>query len=232
MTDVELKLCRDCGGKKRWYPTSIAQLDTFLSPHIKQTSAVKHGYAIRKNICYGIQYLQYLDETLQQLRLSEVLITMTYKQFVVTGIAIIEGVLYNQLKSKDLLRTNEWEVVKESESPEIALAGATIRTETRVLRKREVPVEEETSFDRLLRIAERKKVLGADSTFYAKAHHLRKLRNKVHLFVTAHELDSDWNAFGVKEFKLMKHALFILLTGPPFFPNDTQREVFAFLADN
>ena len=43
---------------------------------------------------------------------------------------------------------------------------------------------------------------------------------------------TDWNAFGVKEFKLMKHALFILLTGPPFFPNDTQREVFAFLADN
>lgn len=228
--EVERKLCASCAGKERWYPTPVSQLDFFLSPHIKKTSTVPNGYAIRKNICYGIQHLQYLSETLTQLRLSGVLITMTYKQFVVTGMGIIEGILYNELKARNLLRTNEWELLKESSSPETDIGGPVIRVDTKVLRKRSVPVEEDPVFDRLLRVAEKKRVFGTDSKFYAQAHHLRKLRNKVHLFVTGSDLDSDWNAFGFKEFELMKTALLALLSGGPFSPDAAQQEFLRFLA--
>ena len=189
--EVERRLCASCGGKNRWYPTPIAQLDAFFVLHIKKTSAVPNGYVIRKNICYGIQHLQFLSESLSQLSLSGVLLTMTFKQFVVTGMAIIESILYNEIRARNLLRTNEWELLQESSSPVSDVGTAQIRIDTRVLRKRVKPVEEEPAFDRLLRVAERKKVLGADSKFYAQAHHLRKLRNKVHLYVTAHDLDSD-----------------------------------------
>lgn len=228
--EVDRKLCASCAGKERWYPTPVSQLDLFLNPHIKKTSAVPNGYAIRKNICYGIQHLQYLSETLTQFSLTSVLITMTYKQFIVTGMAIIEGILYNELKARDLLRTNAWELLKESSSPETDIGGAVIKVDTRILRKRSVPVEEEPVFDRLLRVAEKKRVFGTDSKFYAQAHHLRKLRNKVHLFLTGGDLDSDWKAFGFKEFELMKTALLALLSGKPFSPGAAEREYLKFLA--
>lgn len=226
----ERRLCAKCTGNKRWYPTTVADLSDFLSPHIKKSPAVPNGYAIRKNVCYGIQYLQYLCATLEQLSLSDVLLTMTFKQFIVSGIGVIEGVLFYLLKARGLHKTNEWELVGESSSPITEVANEQIKVDTRVLRKRVTPVDEELTFDRILRIAEQQKVLGADSKFYAQIHHLRKLRNKVHLYVTAHDLDSDFNAFAFKDFELMKAVLLALFSGQPFMPNTAQQKYFAFLA--
>lgn len=226
----ERRLCARCTGNKRWYPTSVANLSDFLSPHIKKSGAVPNGYAIRKNVCYGIQYLQYLCATFEQLSLSDVLLTMTFKQFIVSGIGVIEGVLFYELKARSLHRTNEWELLRESSSPITEVAGEHIRIDTRVLRKLSAPADEELTFDRILRIAEQKKVLGTDSKFYAQTHHLRKLRNKVHLYVTAHDLDSDFNAFAFKDFELMKAVLLALFSGQPFAPDTAQQMYFAFLA--
>jgi hypothetical protein len=91
-------------------------------------------------------------------------------------------------------------------------------------------VDEDVAFERLLRIVESKKLLGKDSTFYAKLHHLRKLRNRVHLFLTDGEFDHDWHAFGLKDLRTMKEILFGLLTDPYFGPTSEERMYFEYLA--
>ena len=223
-------LCAVCAGKNRWYPTSIADLDAFLGPHIRKSVQVPNGYAVRKNVCYGIQYLQYLSSSLEQLSLSEVLIAMTYKQFIVNGIGVVEGLLFYLIKARGLHRTAEWELMDEHSAPPKAIGADTFRTETRLLRKRVSPIDEALTLERILRIAERQKVLGSDSAFYAQIHHLRNLRNKIHLHITRHDLDSDFNAFELKDFELMKRVLLLLLSGQPFAPSAIQGSYLTFLA--
>src|SRR5258708_1618141 len=107
------RLCKECAGTLRWYPTSIGKLDDFFSPLIKRSFNVPNGYAVRKNLCYSLQYLEYHAQCLQQLSLSSVLLTMTYKQFVITGIGVIEAILYYLIREEHLLRTNQWELLSE-----------------------------------------------------------------------------------------------------------------------
>jgi hypothetical protein len=87
-------LCVRCGRGDRWYPVPVAKLDAFLSRRIKRTPVVPNGYAIRKSVCYGLQYLEYLSKTLVERSLSEVLLSQSYKTFLVTGIGIVEGLLF------------------------------------------------------------------------------------------------------------------------------------------
>lgn len=207
----------------------MRKLDEWLRDHVKRTPTVPNGYAIRKNICYGIQYLEYLVATLEQLSLSEVLLTLTYKSFIVTGISVVEGLLFHELKRRGLQRTDEWEQISASFTKDFQVGAELFRNEVVTWKKRAAAVDEAMQFDKILRIAEGKKVLGATSTFYARMHHLRKLRNKVHLFVTDGDLDSDWNAFQFKDFELMKALLRELLVGPLYAPTAEQRAYFDFL---
>jgi hypothetical protein len=234
VTDSEKKhaagrLCEECGDGARWYPVSVQKLDELFRDHIKRTPGVLNGYAIRKNVCYGIQYLQYLTATLEQLSLSGVLLTLTYKNFIVTGIGVVEAILFHELKKRGLHKTDQWELVKRSTSTEFNHGSEIFRNEIALWRKRDAPIDENLAFDRILRISEDKKVLGSSSKFYARMHHLRRLRNKVHLFVTAGDLDSDWNAFQFKDLELMKSLLHELLTGSLFAPSKEQRSYFNFL---
>src|SRR6266513_783405 len=97
------KLCQSCNAGKRWYPIPISKLDHFFSPFIKKSTNVSNGYAVRKNVCYALQYMEYHAECLKQLSLSGVLLTMTYKQFVITGIGVVEGILYYLIREHQLL---------------------------------------------------------------------------------------------------------------------------------
>jgi len=223
------RLCRICVGDKRWYPTSVSRLDELLKTRIYRSTHIPNGYAIRKNLCYGIQYLQYVVASLEQLSLSEVLLTQSYKTFIVTGIGIIEGILFYLVKEGNHQRTSEWEVIKESTSGPFTEGVATLRVDTTILRKRAAPVDDDLPFERILRITEQKQLFGTKSQFYAQAHHLRKLRNKVHLFVTANELDTDWNAFAFKDFELMKSLLLEIFTSGLFVPSPEQKKYFSFL---
>ena len=225
----EARLCAHCNDGVRWYPTPITALESYFNKSIRKTGNIPNGYAIRKNLCYSVQHLQYLIATLEQLSLSGVLITQTYKVFIVTGMGVVEAILFYLIKRANLQRTNEWELIRDQVSSDFPHASESLRVHWHLYRKRPTPIDEDITFERILRIVEAKKLLGVDSKFYAQLHHLRKLRNKVHLFVTSDDFDTDWNAFNFRDLELMKALLLDLLAGSLFAPSKPQLKYFAFL---
>ena len=223
------QLCANCGEGTRWYPNTVSSLDSLLRTVIWAGTGVPHSYEIRRNICYNLQYLEYLTETLKQLNLSNVLLTQTYKSFVVTGVGIFEAIFYYIIRHKNLHRQNEWELVKEVKTQPFKVGTDTLRIDNQLLKRREAPAEEEMTFETILRKVEQHKLLGATTKFYARLHHLRKLRNKVHIHVVAEDFDTDWHSFHYKDFQLMKALLLEVFTGPVFAPGTEEKKLFTFL---
>lgn len=69
---------------------------------------VVNSYKILKNICYNLQYLEYLDATLVQLKLTDVLQAYTWKTYIITATSIIEAIFYYLAKKHENSLKPEW----------------------------------------------------------------------------------------------------------------------------
>ena len=47
---------------------------------------------------YNLQYVEYLQQTLIEISLSAVLEKLTYKSYIVTGVGIVEAVLFHLVR--------------------------------------------------------------------------------------------------------------------------------------
>lgn len=47
------------------------------------------------NIAYNLQYLEYLQQTVKELSLSSVLLTQTYKSYIIVAVSVIESILFH-----------------------------------------------------------------------------------------------------------------------------------------
>ena len=72
------------------------------------------------------------------------------------------------------------------------------------------------NFDSMLKKIEKKKLFGDDHSVYSELNRLRKLRNKIHLYVIEEKLDHDFNNFGANEVSLMKKSLNKILYSEKF----------------
>ena len=63
------------------------------------------NYMLLKNICYNMQYLEFLNKELDELELSAVLRPMTIKYFVITGMSVLEGLFTYIVKSNGYWKT-------------------------------------------------------------------------------------------------------------------------------
>ena len=79
----------------RWKPISVSQFEIFVS----QGSLCNMPRELKKNIVYSLQYIQYIELQLQELNLHSIITTMLYKNYIITGVSIIEGIFYHLLKS-------------------------------------------------------------------------------------------------------------------------------------
>lgn len=86
----------------RWKPISVSQFETFVS----QGSLCNMSRELKKNIVYSLQYIQYIELQLQELNLHSIITTMLYKNYIITGVSIIEGIflsfikIYRELETK------------------------------------------------------------------------------------------------------------------------------------
>jgi hypothetical protein len=216
----------------RWFPTPVEQLDDYLSRLIRDTSDVRNTYELRRNIAYSIQFLQYLDFSMQDLLLTAVITKQTIKSFIVVGLGIVETILYYLLRAKGLQKICEWRPLRVISTNEFKSDDSILKIENHLLQKIDRPEEEEMSFDAMLKKTESRKLLGNEVELYKQLNYLRKLRNKVHLHLVTSNLDTDWHAFDQADYGIIKKALLKLFISNLFNPTQEQQDYFQFLREH
>ena len=196
--------------KERWYPTSI---DT-LKNSIKIDTNIDNAMALLSNIAYNLQYIEFLEKELYELKLSSVLYTMVIKNYVITSMSIIEGLFSNIIKSNGWWKTSNLESLGTTQANETDFNGQKYIIKTEVLKK-VAPYGLQMNFDELIKILERHhSALEVDHLIYPALKRLKDLRNRVHLQKTEGNTDHDYNAFDYLVKNEMSEILHDILTSP------------------
>ena len=130
----------------RWYPTPV---DNFRNGFIAMSSEVEGYHPLVDNLAYNLQYIQFLDKEMKELKeleLSSVLYTMLVKTYVITGIGIIEGIFSYVIKTNGWWKTNDEEVVLNSTSQQQSNKGDTLVVRVEISRKI-APYKDKMTFD-------------------------------------------------------------------------------------
>lgn len=188
-----------------------------------------HARGLRKNIAYNLQYLEYLNQTLNEFGLTSVLTTQTWKVFILVGTGITEAILYYVIWSKGFHKEQMWKSIAKKSTNEFQLNGRTHKVENTIWEKLDLPILEAMSFESMIQKAESKRLLGSNHEIYKKLQFLRKLRNRVHLQAIEEDSDTDYNRFNADEVRTMKITLYSILTSSLFSPIVPEKAIFDFL---
>lgn len=221
------KICTTCSGGKKWLPTPISTLETYLGRALN-SRCVRHTHAIKKNIAYNLQYLQFQHQLLTEFCITSVLRTQTWKTIIIIGTGILEAIGYYLVNSNGLQKLTEW-TEETKTSNEFSLGSEKYKLEGVIYRRVDPPVEVEMSFDSMIKKLEIKKLLGNNHDIYKKIQFLRKLRNRVHLQISDGIYDTDWAKFNAKEINTLRAALHEILTSTIFTPSAKEKSMFDFL---
>lgn len=211
-------------------PNGVDAIHAFLRRGIpKDDPTLAHGYAFVRNIAYNLQYLEYLNYTLSETELHVTVRTLAQKTFVITGMSVIEAILWFVLKKSGLQRTEEWEQVQELETRAFKENDAEYQLVNTLLRRLPESRDIEMPLDAMIKRVESKKLLGLNGQVYKDLNYLRKLRNRVHIHAVQHDRDTDWWSFNDRELKLMKGVLSSVLRSELFNPETEHDPLIAYL---
>ena len=105
--------------KDKWYPIYVHIWEPVLSQIKFRSEKLLDSYEIRRNLAYNLQYLEYLQQTLQELSLSAVLEKLTYKTYIVTAIGIVECIFFHIVKASGRSEGKLVRILKALESREL-----------------------------------------------------------------------------------------------------------------
>lgn len=193
----------------RWYPNPI---DNYRLAFNKIDMDVINSRALKSNLAYSMQYLEYLEKQLSELELSEVIYTMTVKNYIIIGMSILEGLFSNIVHSRGWWNTSTIESLGIVEANKKAFGECEIIVKTELC-KVVNPYEVQMSLDQLIKKLERHHdALKVNHLVYPALKRLRGLRNRIHLQKLESETDHDYNAFDFKTKKEMGSILYQILT--------------------
>lgn len=218
----------------RWKPISVSQFEIFVS----QGSLCNMPRELKKNIVYSLQYIQYIELQLQELNLHSIITTMLYKNYIITGVSIIEGIFYHLLKSTGNWRQKEWELVQTVKTNTYQSQGDSFKIENQIYKKIDSK-DDEMNLDSMIKKIESKNLIDIQHKGFPYIKRLKRLRNKVHLQINEHPNDTDWNTFKEIDYLWMKYTLYRILTNSKFqndaniisFLKVTKEELNILLAD-
>jgi hypothetical protein len=213
----------------KWYPVSIDKLDDLLDKLIQRGHGYVNVYALRRNIAYNLQYIEFLDKCLSDLKLTEALTIQIYKNFICVGCGIIESLLEFLLVKSGHHKMTEWASICVVPSQERKVDDKVFKIDSELFQKLTSKKRVEMNFDTMIKKTEAKKLLGSDHSIYAKLQALRKLRNRVHLHLIEEPTDTDWNAFQQSYLCSMAQVLHTVFTGPLFKSSAIERGYFDYL---
>ncbi|MBR9962281.1 hypothetical protein [Anaerostipes sp. Marseille-Q3525] len=199
----------DVTGKDRWYPQAVE----LYKASIKMDENTDEIKRMRSNFAYSMQYLEYIEKQIDELKLSSVLISMLYKTYIITGVGIIELLFVYILKKNEQWNQTEWlEYGNMVSNPKI-INGETIRVETKIC-KRVSKYDMRMDLDSMIKKVEKKHIISINHEVYPALKNLRQLRNRVHLQVGDGAYDHDYNEIGLNEIQMMRRILYTILTVP------------------
>jgi hypothetical protein len=206
------------GSKETWYPAPIHYLEAHLSVLIKPNNYFQENQTkpLRKNIAYSLQYVEFLDQLLKDVKLSSPLETQNIKSFVVHGASIIEALFYYIVISNGQGAETQWKSYRKFKSNQYEVKGDNFINETELFIKVSPPIRLEMKFDQMCKKVESKKLIGAVGGLYTEISKIRKLRNRIHIQDIKHSTDTDWWTFNKDEFQLMRRVLHGILVSPLF----------------
>ncbi len=211
--------------KIRWYPQSV---ETYKSA-FKIDKTIENASALLSNLAYNMQYLEYLEKELFELKLSDVIVTMLYKTYIITGMSILEGLFSNIIKSNGYWKTSTLESQGTTQSSKTNFSGVsyTVKTELfKTVDKYQLQMDLNSLIDILNK---HHSVLEIDHLIYPALKRLKDLRNRVHLQKSNGNYDHDYNAFNFSDKNEMGKILFEILTSENITNNP---KVFDFLKVN
>lgn len=128
-------LVKKTEGAGPWYPVTIDDLDGLLIKVIHSGRGYRHSYAMRRNIAYNLQHVEYLDRTVQDLKLSSVLIAQTWKTLIIVGCGIVKSLLHFLLIANGHYATTDWELIDVAPRNPKKLDGETRKIDAHIYRK-------------------------------------------------------------------------------------------------
>jgi len=207
---------------------TVGQYEAFFETGIKKNEAFERVYEINKNLSYGFSYLEYLTKRIRE-EGNYVIKSQLYKSYIVTGMGIVECILHYLIKSKGLNKTVLYKEISRYKSNTKELLGEEVKVETLVSIKLNDPEEDEITLDKMIKIAQKHKLLGPNQeNTYSKLGRLRKLRNKVHLHISDY-LEHDFNSFTMREAIVMREILIVLICSDLFAGYLNKAQLFDFL---
>lgn len=192
----------------------IGEFESYLDVFLKQNENFKKIYKLRKNLCYSFTYIEYLEKIINEEE-TWVVKSQLRKSYILTGMSIVEGILFYIIKSNKIDKKQQYEVLNTYTSNEQLIQGQKTKVETRILKKLKVPISLEMNLDSMLKKAQDKKLLGDNSDVYSELNHLRKLRNQIHIHVND-TFDHDFNSFTLKHQQTMRKILYSLVKSEVF----------------
>lgn len=217
--------------RSKWCPVPISDLEALLIKVISAGHGYSHSYALRKNIAYNLQHIEFLHKCLSDLKLTGVLYTQTYKTIILVGCGVLESLLYYLLVKKGLNTTTEWERKVILPGNQKNVDGTQTKSDSHIYTKLNTPIPVEMKFEAIIKKARGNKLLGSNKAIYSKLDELRILRNKVHLQATDNPTDTDWNAFNVSDVKNIDELLYLTFTSGIFRPSSSELDYFQYLDD-
>ena len=84
------------GWYNTWYPVPVETYRDILKIDI----STEKGAGLLNNICYNLQYLEFLEKEFAELEVSSVIHVMLLKSYVLTASSIIEGLFGNLIQRR------------------------------------------------------------------------------------------------------------------------------------
>lgn len=195
----------------KWYPTSVDDYKNSL----KIEPDTDFHIALRCNLSYNLQYLEFLQKELDELEVSAVLESMIIKNYVITGMSILEGIFAYVVKENGWWTTENLEEIKEFTSNATGFNHEKMIVKSKlckVIPERDVPMER-MSLHRFIQILDKHhEGLSVNHIIYKRLNDIRDLRNKIHLTCTEESTDHDYNAFNREVQQNMQKILYEILT--------------------
>jgi len=215
-----------------WYPVSIGGLERYIGKVISSGQGYNHTTALKKNIAYNLQYIEFQDRVLQDIKISSVIYTQTIKTIILVGSGIVESFLHYLLIINDIHSTTEWEEKDCFKGNQKKMDADTVRVDTIIYKKLPNKIIKHMSFDAMIKCAKSKHIFGTNKVLYNKLDAIRTLRNKVHLQVINSPTDTDWNSFNNSDLSDTCKVLYVILTSSLFSPTTDEKLYFKYLRRN
>ncbi|MCE5194803.1 MAG: hypothetical protein LLF28_05000 [Nitrospiraceae bacterium] len=204
--------------KITWYPAPISRLEEHLCVVLVPCHHLPPSVLnpTSKNIAYNLQYIEFLDRLIKDIKLSSVLWTQNIKSFIIHSAAVIESIFHYVVISTGHANVIEWKSCNKFKSNPYEINGSALLCETEIFIKSEDLNIADMTFDQLAKKVESHKLLGNVNDLYKEISKIRKLRNKIHLYGVEHPTDTDFMTFGKSEYELTRRVLLGVLVCPLF----------------